>query len=103
MAQDTLPLKHWRDRLISPTFWDSDPIALNLEYAFRWFPGHKDWAKGARDVVDDITASCGSTLTNLSSFPPCKHLQKDMYDKLVSTFFSCNLSDIIHTTSMVNT
>ncbi len=48
MAQETHPLRVWRDGKISPLFWESDPIAQNLDFILRCFPGHKCWAAGAR-------------------------------------------------------
>ncbi len=44
----THPLRVWRDGKISPLFWESDPIAQNLDFILRCFPGHKCWAAGAR-------------------------------------------------------
>jgi len=38
-AQECLPLGDWGRGLLSPRFWDSSPIASNLDKAFHCFPG----------------------------------------------------------------
>ena len=92
-------LSLWGRGKMSPLFWDSDPIAQNLDYAFHCFPGHKNWANGARQFVNEVLTSSNHrgafSILSPETFPPCGRIQSKMYHALVSEHFSCKLEDTI--------
>ncbi len=53
-AAETLPLSHLHDGSLSPPFWDSPPIALNLSTAFAGFPGDQKCSGTTRKFVSSL-------------------------------------------------
>ncbi len=68
-AQEFLPCRQWRDGMASPVFWDSEPIAFNLERAYKGYLGTVH-AKGAKAAIDEIASKCDNLLPPPGSFPP---------------------------------
>ena len=93
-AIEFLPFESWGNGICSTSIWDSQPIALNLDHAFRGFPGDPKWSSGTRLVIQEIyggNASPGAAhLQNLRA-----HFQQKVYRSLVEHAFPCTLEDTI--------
>ena len=42
--------------VITPTYWDSDPLALNLKHAYHGFPNCPKWAEGCAFLINKLLA-----------------------------------------------
>ena len=45
-AEEFLPVAQRVEGRVSPISWDSDPLALNLKYAYNGFSNNPQWAEG---------------------------------------------------------
>ena len=92
-AERWLPLEPLVRDTLTPSFWDSPPIACNLREAARGFPNENQWNEGAAELIQDL-------FPRGLVFPPpqeqkCIALQKLAYDKLLSHRFANSLIDTI--------
>ena len=55
-AKEFLSLHQWRKGAKSPTCWDTDPLALNLKYAYNGFPDNPKWAAGRASLHTKLLA-----------------------------------------------
>ena len=76
-AQTSLPIGLWSSGQFWPSFWDSVPFALNLDFAFRCFPGHRMWAQGARKTIHEI--SNNRSIGTPGNLPDIPNLQSKTY------------------------
>ena len=86
-----LPLEPLIKDTLTPSFWDSPPIACKLKEASRGFPNDIQWGQGAIELLHDL-------FPRGLVFPPpqeqkCIALQKLIYDKLISHRFANSLND----------
>jgi len=84
-AERWLPLEPFVKDTLTPSFWDSTPIACNLREAALGFPNDERWAEGASDLLRSLNGK------DISKTP----LQKLMYNKLISHRFCNTLSDTV--------
>ena len=62
VAGECLPFASARNGSLSPTFWDSSPLALNLDLAYSGFDPQSSWRKGidaAKITLQDLGARPG--------------------------------------------
>lgn len=59
-ALEGCPLALWARGDLTPPFWDSVPIAANLEWAFNGFHGHPKWESGVKKFIPDVLVPPGS-------------------------------------------
>ena len=45
-AKESLPVDQLVKRNLTPIYWDSDPLALNLKHAYNGFSNNPQWAEG---------------------------------------------------------
>jgi hypothetical protein len=112
-----LPIELWGSGTFSPDFWDSTPIALNLDHAFRCFPGDPLWSHGTRLAVQEIVPSPSPpSFSDVlprppteqvsqgpfrhppllpASFPPYPPIQNKIYQSLMTHAFPYNLENTI--------
>ena len=82
-AKDCLPMHQCLKGVISPRYWDTDTIALNLQHAYNGFPDNPKWAEG---VLTKLLAQN----RNRPILPGCEFvrkksgLQKLVYDQFMS-------------------
>jgi len=88
-----LPFASWGNGIFSNDFWDSTPIAFNLDHAFKGFSGDPLWSHGARKAIQEL----GLTFPGGAEDPLSKQLQSTMYKSLVLHAFPCNLAQTIYT------
>ena len=88
-AKEFLPLDLVRKGILTTTYWDTTPIALNLKYAYRGFPNDRKWAEGGAFLSNKLLAQN----ENRPVLPGCEFvrnksgLQKMAYDQFMSLCF----------------
>ena len=55
-AKECLPCELSTIGVITPTYWDTDPLALNLKNAFNGFPDSPKWAEGGALLINKLLA-----------------------------------------------
>ena len=83
-ADSFLPIHPNIRNSLSPPFWDSPPIALNLSQAAQGLPSHPKWDISNSDVMEKFRSCC------LHEVP----VQKLVYKELVLGQFNSPLQDI---------
>ncbi len=54
-AQESLPFSRWGSGLFYPDFWDSSPLALNLDTAYKGFVDFPRWSAGGLASLSIVT------------------------------------------------
>ena len=71
-AKECLPLDQCMKGIISPTYSDTKPLALNLKHAYNGFPNCPDWAQGGALLVTKLLAQN----RNRPVLPGCEFVRK---------------------------
>jgi hypothetical protein len=86
-AQAHLPLADLARLSLTPSFWDSPPIACNLREAARGFPSDRRWMEGAADAILKIQQSQSNKIK----------VQRVFYTMLIKHRFVDTLVDTLET------
>ena len=55
-AKECLPIELSAGGIITPTYWDSEPLALNLKHAYNGFPNCPKLAGGGAFLINELLA-----------------------------------------------
>ncbi len=96
-----MPIEFSAIGIITPTCWDSDPLALNLKHAYNGFPNCPKWAEGGAFLINKLLAlSKNKPILPGDDFVKCKSgLQKLADEQLMSSHY--NLDFIKHMTERI--
>ena len=88
-AAETLPLSHFHDGSLSPPFWDSPPIAMNLSTAFAGFPGDQKCSGTTRKFVSSLFPDAHAVTPD--SFSEVKRVQISLYKLYIKDVFPTDI------------
>ena len=71
-AKECLPVDQCLKGVISPTYWDTDPLAIHLKHAYNGFPNSTQWAEGGALLVTKLLAQH----RNRPVLPGCESVKK---------------------------
>ena len=95
-AKEFLPIDQLVKRNLTPIYWDSDPLALNLTHAYNGFSNNPQWAEGGAVLTTKLL----EMNRNRPVLPGCEFIkrtrgiQKLAYSTLLESQF--NLDFITH-------
>ncbi len=79
-ALESLPLDDLAEGRLSPSFWDSPPIASNLNRAYSCFPGDPKLAEGVRKFLDqNVSDGLLPSPALPGDFSRCRNIQKQVF------------------------
>ena len=89
-AKQCLPYVQHSSGIISPSHWDTDPIALNLKNAYSGFPNSPKWAEGGALLINKLLAlNNNKPIKPGDKFVQCKSgLQKLAYNVLMNSHYN---------------
>ena len=82
------------ERNLSPVYWDSDSLALNLKYAYNGFSNNPLWAEGGAVLTTKLLAmNNNKPVISGCEFAKCKKgIQKLAYNTLLDSQFNLDFS-----------